>query len=65
MPLVTLMGEDRSWQLIDAPFKTLFDAPKYADTDYAVGDLVELTDESAIKSFVFPFTVPFIRVWIR
>ena len=65
MPLVTLMGEDRSWQLINALFKTLFDAPKYADAGYVVGDLVELTDESAIKSFVFPFTVPFIRVWIR
>jgi len=30
VPLVTLMGEDRSAQLIDALFKTLFDAPKYA-----------------------------------
>ena len=47
------MGDDRSWQLIDALFKTLFDAPKYADAGYVVGDLVELTDESAIKSFVF------------
>ena len=65
MPLVTLMGDDRSWQLIDALFKTLFDAPKYADAGHAVGDLAELTDESAIKSFVFLFTVPFVRVWIR
>ncbi|KAF8434348.1 armadillo-type protein [Boletus edulis BED1] len=30
VPLVTLMGEDRSGQLIDGLFKTLFDAPKYA-----------------------------------
>jgi hypothetical protein len=30
VPLVTLMGEARSGQLIDVLFKTLFDAPKYA-----------------------------------
>ncbi|KAI9568698.1 hypothetical protein HD554DRAFT_2021763 [Boletus coccyginus] len=30
VPPVTLMGQDRSAQLIDALFKTLFDAPKYA-----------------------------------
>ncbi|KAF8553713.1 ARM repeat-containing protein [Imleria badia] len=30
VPLVTRMGEDRSRQLIDSLFKTLFDAPKYA-----------------------------------
>lgn len=30
VPLVTLMGEDRSGQFIDGLFKTLFDAPKYA-----------------------------------
>ncbi|KAF8417734.1 hypothetical protein L210DRAFT_3580493 [Boletus edulis BED1] len=30
VPLVTLMGEDRSGQLINGLFKTLFDAPKYA-----------------------------------
>ena len=30
VPLVTLMGKDRSGQLIDALFKTLFDVPEYA-----------------------------------
>jgi hypothetical protein len=49
--------------LINALFKMLFDALKYADAGYAVGNLVGRTDESAVKPFVFPFTVPFIRVW--
>ena len=40
VPLVTLMGEDRS-RLIDTLFKTLFDAPKYAVWCSAAYGLVE------------------------
>jgi len=32
------------------------------NTAYAIGDLIERTDESAIKPFVVPFTGPLIRV---
>jgi hypothetical protein len=32
---------------------------------YAIGDLVERTDESTIKPFVVPFTGPLIRVATR
>ena len=32
------------------------------NTAYAIGDLVERTDESAIRPFIVPFTGPLIRV---
>ena len=32
------------------------------DAAYAIGDLVERTDESAIKLFIVPFTGPVLRV---
>ncbi|KAF8131842.1 armadillo-type protein [Boletus edulis] len=54
VPLVTLMGEDRSGQLIDGLFKTLFDAPKYAarrGAAYGLAGVIKGLGIGAMKRF--------------